>query len=144
MKMQSIKASIILQKACVYEEKRDHTYTPPALLTAASFLLAIARLLHGVGWAENRGQDKLVLSRGGCYRGLTNSVTLHTKNVVTSTNETSLTFTLSTGAFKGRAPNPDGPKAKPFSFSGVVLQKQNCGRGWFRGTNQCGEVYLNR
>ena len=87
---------------------------------------------------------ELVLSGGGLTQGLTNYVTLHTNNLVTSANQTSLTFTLSSGAFRGRAPNPDNPKAHPISFSGVVLQKQNCGRGWFLGTNQCGGVYLDQ
>lgn len=63
-------------------------------------------------------------------------------NRVTSANKAKLTFTLSTGAFKGSAPNPAGGSPKTISFSGVVLQKQNLAKGYFLGTGQSGEVIL--
>ena len=58
---------------------------------------------------------------------------------MTSTNKTSLTFTLPTGLFKGSVTNAN---PKTISFNGVVLQKQNLGCGYFLGTNQSGRVQL--
>jgi hypothetical protein len=86
----------------------------------------------------------LVLSGGNLAQDLTNCVTIEPNSQVISTANASLTFSLSTGAFRGSAPGGPNPKAKLVSFNGVVLQKQNCGCGWFPGTNECGGVYLGQ
>jgi hypothetical protein len=61
-----------------------------------------------------------------------------------SDNRATLTFTPSTGAFKGVVVDPAGVLEKPVSFKGVVLQKLNLGRGSFLGADQSGEVLLGR
>ena len=73
----------------------------------------------------------------------TNHVTIGAHNVVTdaSSNKRVLTFTPSTGSFRGQAVNPTS-SAKT-SFSGVVLQKQQFGAGYFLKTDKTsGQVLL--
>ena len=80
----------------------------------------------------------VVLSGGGLAQNLTNSVKLSSKNNVTSANNTLLTFTLATGSFSGSVAVPG--TTRRLSFNGVVLQKQNLGKGFFLGTSEGGEV----
>jgi hypothetical protein len=92
----------------------------------------------------------LVLSGAGLQQDLTNHVVLQANNRVTSTNKTTLTFNLSTGAFRGGVRDPAHPGTKPIPFSGVLIQNPNIenswplgyGCGWFMGTNQCGVIHL--
>jgi hypothetical protein len=88
----------------------------------------------------------LVLSGAGFQQDLTNHVVLQANNRVTSTNKTTLTFNLATGAFRGSVPNHAEHGAKPIPFSGVLVQNQNWslgyGCGWFMGTDQCGIIHL--
>jgi hypothetical protein len=88
-------------------------------------------------------QAQILLHGGGLAQELTNYVTLSANNRVTSTNRVSLTFTLSTGAFKGSVPNPAGGRAKPISFGGVILPLQHSGKGYFLGNGQSGEVLFS-
>jgi hypothetical protein len=56
-----------------------------------------------------------------------------------STNK--LSVMNSTGMFRGSVINP--ATHKPIAVSGIVLQNQNFGAGYFLGTNQSGSVYLS-
>ncbi len=56
------------------------------------------------------------------------------------TNQLALTFALPTGSFSGRSTDPFTGKASV--FRGVVLQKQNAGRGFLLGTNRSSRVLL--
>lgn len=68
-------------------------------------------------------------------------VTLDERNRVTSTNsDLALTFTLSTGIFKGSFIDPI--LSRTFKFGGVVLQEPNVASGYFAGTNESGWVSL--
>ena len=69
-----------------------------------------------------------------------NSVLLTTNNHVVnlSSNKLTMTISLPTGLFSGRAVDPNSSKAIP--FKGALLQKQNAGWGQFIGTNQTGRV----
>ena len=55
-----------------------------------------------------------------------------------SSNALTLTFTLTTGAFKGKVTNPYSSQS--LSFSGVVLPRMNAGYGYALGTNQSSQV----
>jgi hypothetical protein len=81
------------------------------------------------------------LANGNLADSFTNQIMLDSANHLTSTNATlKLTLTPGTGLFKGSVASPDTGKA--ISVSGVVLQKQNFGGGFFTGTNQTGRVFL--
>ncbi len=82
------------------------------------------------------------LANGNLSASFTNQITLNSASKVTnqSSNVLSLTLTTSSGLFKGSVVNP--ATRKPITISGVVLQKQNFGRGAFLGTNQTGRVYF--
>ncbi len=56
------------------------------------------------------------------------------------TNRLALTFAIPTGSFSGRTTDPSTGKSS--AFRGVVLQKQNAGRGFLLGTNQSSRVVL--
>jgi len=51
-----------------------------------------------------------------------------------------LTFNTSSGSFRGSAINP--ATREPVSFSGVVLQNENVGAGFFSGKNETGSMLL--
>jgi cyclophilin family peptidyl-prolyl cis-trans isomerase len=79
---------------------------------------------------------------GNLPSDFSNAVAIAPNSTVTSSNANKLTLTFSkgNGVMKGTAVHPDGaPLAK---FSGVVLQKQVQGAGFFLGTNQTGRVLL--
>jgi hypothetical protein len=87
----------------------------------------------------------LLLTGGGLGQSITNLFSLGPKNKVvkgSATNNLTLAFTPSTGLFQGTVQNPLQPKSKAIPFSGVVLQNQNSGSGFFTGTNQTGTVSL--
>jgi hypothetical protein len=89
----------------------------------------------------NLNQAVLVLSGGGLAQDLTNSVTLSANNRVTGPNKTSLTFTPSTGAFKGNVFDANGRR---ISCRGVALQSTNSAQGYFLGAGgQSGQVLLS-
>jgi hypothetical protein len=72
-----------------------------------------------------------------------NPVLLNSNNTVTvtGTNGTALTINKVTGALTG-SHFTDPVTHAPVLINGVVLQKQNDARGFFKGTNQTGEVLL--
>jgi hypothetical protein len=89
--------------------------------------------------------DANVLLEGGNLAGnITCHISLSPNNRVTdlSGNNLGLTFTLATGIFTGHLTDP--ATRKQISFSGVVLQKQNAGYGYFLGINQSGQVLLSK
>jgi hypothetical protein len=85
----------------------------------------------------------VALAGGGLATNVASYLFLGPNSRVTSTNKTSLTFTSSTGAFKGCIPSLASPTGKSIPFAGVVLQNANCGYGWFLGPTQYGAVFMN-
>jgi len=65
---------------------------------------------------------------------------LSSKVVSTGTNKVTMSFTLSSGLFKGTM--VESGLTKKHSFSGVVFQKANHGSGFCLGTNQSAQVVL--
>jgi hypothetical protein len=57
------------------------------------------------------------------------------------TNKLTVTITSASGLFSGSIGVPGS--GKTVAFTGVVLQKQNIGSGFFLGTNQSGRVLLS-
>jgi hypothetical protein len=93
------------------------------------------------------GQRVLDFSEGtvqlsGAYltNGLFNDVLLGADNKATnlSSNKLTLTFTLSSGLFRGNV--VDSGTGKLILFNGVVLQKSNLGSGYFLDAGQSGWV----
>lgn len=72
----------------------------------------------------------------------TNQIVLGANNIVTnlSANHLTLRLAASSGLFTGSVVNP--ATGSPISISGIVLQKDNFGAGFFLGTNQSGQVLL--
>jgi hypothetical protein len=84
----------------------------------------------------------LTLEGGGLVQDITNRIALAANSHVTPVSgpKLSLTFTPSTGGFRGSVVNPAAPK--PVSFGGVLLQGRGFGSGFFLGTSGSGEVRL--
>jgi hypothetical protein len=83
---------------------------------------------------------EVVLTDGNLTNYIAGQFTLGAKSRVTTTNKLTLSFTQSSGLFKGNLRTADHPKS--ISFSGVVLQNQTNGSGYFLGTNQSGRIVL--
>jgi hypothetical protein len=92
----------------------------------------------------NLSEAQVLLSRGNLAQDMVSPIVLRSDNRVTDTssNKLHMTFTLSTGLFRGTLLNPSN--SKPISFSGVVMQNENSGSGYFLGTNQSGKVVLGQ
>jgi hypothetical protein len=77
---------------------------------------------------------------GNLGTGFINYLTLGlaSKVVNNSSNALTMTFTLTSGAFKGKVTNPANNQS--LSFNGVVLPKMNAGYGYALGTNQSSAV----
>jgi len=85
----------------------------------------------------------VTMSGGNLSDAVTNFVTLTQDNKVTTTNSGfSLTFTLSSGLLKGSFINP--ATAKKTSFTGVLLQTNNSGSGFFFSTNESGRIGVSQ
>ena len=82
----------------------------------------------------------VILSGGNLSGDSANDVTLGPKSKVTNLgpNQLTMTFTLSSGLFKGTFVEPGTTKKR--AFNGAVLQKANNGSGHWLGTNQSGRV----
>ena len=104
------------------------TYSPPT--TASPRLLDL-------------GDGDLIFYRGGLTQPLTNTFNLDMRNRVTSprTQKLQLSFTTSTGIFKGTTFNPQ--MGKTMSFQGALFQKGNTGVGFFLGLNEGGGFYIS-
>ena len=85
----------------------------------------------------------LTLAGGNLSTDLTNLVALGSNSRVTnlSTNQLSMSFSLSTGCFRGNGFDP--LRRKSVSFGGAVFQKLNAGYGFHLGTNVSGTVLLS-
>ena len=88
-------------------------------------------------------QGELVLFGGNLSTGITNLVTLDSRNRVSSApaNKLSLSFTSSSGLFRGSSLNSVTRKTQ--AFQGVLLKQSNYGVGYFIGPNgQGGLVFF--
>jgi len=81
-----------------------------------------------------------VLQGAGLSQSITNPFTIGANNKVTGDSGMKLTFTPTSGIFKGSVLNPD--TGKPVTISGVVLQNEDTGFGEFPGTSETGSVLL--
>jgi hypothetical protein len=84
----------------------------------------------------------LTFCGGGLASDITNSITIGPRNKVgTPGKQLNLSFSASTGTFKGRFLDP--ATGKPLSFSGAVFQKLNAAYGVLFGTgDQTSEISL--
>jgi hypothetical protein len=108
--------------------------------------------LVGSRYAAPTGTDKILpltdaivtLNGGNLPTDTTNSVTLGAGSNVTTNSplpKLSLSFTLSSGLFKGSY-TPTEAGARALSLAGAVLQKATNASGYFLGTNESGRVSL--
>ena len=82
-----------------------------------------------------------VLVLSGTGSSLTNQISIANNRVKDlSGHKLSLSFTPGTGLFQGSVVVPATQRKVP--FNGVVLQKQNLGRGFFVNGSQSGRVLL--
>jgi hypothetical protein len=117
---------------------------PTAKIYPAGFTNQTAVLGSTYGFTNgirilNLTTGQVSLANGNLPQNITNPFVLGANNKITLTNKSSLSFTTSSGLFKGKILNPPG---KAIAISGVVLQKQNTGSGFFLGTNQSGRVFI--
>ena len=84
----------------------------------------------------------LSFSGGNLEDGITNDLAISANNRVLnlSPNKLGLTLTPSSGTFRGTVVSPDG--GRPIPFSGVILQNQGAGSGYFLLSGQSGRVDL--
>jgi plastocyanin len=84
----------------------------------------------------------IILTGGNLSQSWTNDVILGPNYRVTNASPNPLSVTLSagTGLFQGSFTDPN--LARRVTFTGAILQKSARGAGWFRGTNQTGQVRL--
>ena len=87
-------------------------------------------------WSDGQ----VVLQGANLSQAVTNTFTIGANNKVTGSNGMKLTFTTSSGTFKGSVISPD--TGKPIPISGAILQNQDEGFGVFSDTNQTGRVLL--
>lgn len=94
--------------------------------------------------ALNFSAGEVWLANGNLSSAFTNQVTLDSSSKVAnqSSNKLTLTIATSTGMFKGSGVDPVSGKA--LNFTGVLLQKQNFGGGFFTGTDQAGRVFFGQ
>ena len=81
---------------------------------------------------------------GNLVADFTNEVALGLNSQVTrqsGSNRLSMSFSLSTGTFRGHAADP--LSGKTYAFAGAVLQKMNTGHGFLLGTNQSSRVVIS-
>jgi hypothetical protein len=81
----------------------------------------------------------VVLTGGDLPGTLTDAVALRQYVSYAATN-VSLTINPSAGSFSGWFVNPG--TGRKVTMSGVILQNQDSGRGFFLGTNESGAVLL--
>jgi subtilase family protein len=81
----------------------------------------------------------VVLTGGNLANAITNFVTVNSAGA-TGSNSLSLKLSATKGTFKGSIANPPG-KSK-ISFSGVFLQSQDFGSGYFLGTTESGRIFF--
>jgi hypothetical protein len=122
----------------------------PAGLSAQSFPAGFTNSVEAVGAAFTAPNGRaildltnldLIFSGGGLTNAFTNSFTLDPHNRVTAAraDRLKLTFSTSSGLFKGSTLNPE--TGKSFSFEGVVYEKAANGAGLFLTSDKSGQVY---
>lgn len=87
---------------------------------------------------------QVVLSGGDLAQSISDQITLGVGSqfVNLGNNKLALSFTTSTGLFKGSMANPSAFMEKPVSFNGVVLSKKAVARGCFLEGGQSGPVWI--
>ena len=129
-------------------------WSKPALAASKYYPLGYATnegTIIGARYAAPVGTNKilhitsgeLTLSGGNTSQDFTNAFTLGASSKVTNlgSNQMAVTFTTSSGLFKGSL-TPANTGAKAIAFAGAVLQKGTNAFGYFLGTNQSGTVHL--
>jgi hypothetical protein len=102
-------------------------------------------------YRANKGPTKRLLdfsegvlsfSGGNLGAGFTNHVSIGSKDIVTTSNSSSLSLdvAVSKGTFRGRATDPATGLSWP--FVGVLMQGQGMGRGYLVGTNATSRLLL--
>ena len=125
------------------------SWIKPALTTTKQYPLgftneheAVGSLYIGptTGRVVNITNGTVEFQHGNLIQPITNSVMLAANNKVTnlSSNKFTMTFTVTSGLFKGSVTDTNTGKAIP--FTGALLQKLDSGYGYFLGTNQSGQV----
>lgn len=82
----------------------------------------------------------IVLESGNLPESIVNEFSMDAKSRITGPNKLRLTITTSSGLFKGSVMNPATGKMIP--VSGVLLQNENIGAGYFLNGSQSGRVYV--
>jgi hypothetical protein len=128
------------------------SWVKPALPTARYYPLGFTNEHEAVGsryiapgmthQVLNFTNGVAAFTGGNLLRPITNHVLLTTNNQLTNldSNKLTLTLVLPTGQISGNV--TDTNAGKRLSFNGALLQKLNAGYGFFRGTNQTGEVFF--
>jgi hypothetical protein len=118
----------------------------PAKLYTAGFTNQIDVLGSNYGFVPgvpvlNLALGELALQNGNLSDNVTNGITITSDSKVMNfgLNTLKVTIATSTGVFKGSMATPANGTVK---FSGVVLQKQNIGAGFFLGPTQSGRVRM--
>jgi hypothetical protein len=90
----------------------------------------------------NLTNAEVAFSGGNLIADFTNSVALgpNSRVINLSSNRLTMSFSLSTGTFRGSAMDRSTGRSMP--YSGAVLQKLNAGYGFLPGTNQSSRVVL--
>jgi hypothetical protein len=85
---------------------------------------------------------QVILSGGDLTKALNSQISIGGNNQVTavSGNQLNLSFSPSSGLFRGAALDPG--TGKKLSLSGVVLQKSSFGSGFFKGPDRIGHTYV--
>jgi hypothetical protein len=94
----------------------------------------------GVAGVLSLAHGHLICSGGNLGSSFTNMIVIANNRAMGM--GTTMTFSLSTGAFTGRTMDPVTGQA--YSFGGAVLQKISAGYGFLLGTDQSSEVTLNQ
>ena len=82
----------------------------------------------------------IVYGRQTFHPAVTNQFSLSAANKVTSSDKLNVAITITSGLFKGTAFNPATGTSIP--ISGVLLQNQTNGFGFFINDNESGSVYF--
>jgi len=83
---------------------------------------------------------KGIFQNGYPFESITNEFSIDSYSRMSGPNHFNLTIAPSSAVFRGNVKNP--LTGKTFSFSGVVLQRQQFGRGFFLDGDQSGSVYF--
>ena len=107
---------------------RPH-YTPPTLVTNGVLDLPDADVVFSGGNLSTTFTNGIQWNGWNAFRNLSN-------------HKISLSFSASSGRFRGSVENPANGKSA--SFSGVVLQNQNFAAGFLGGTNRSTRVLISQ